>query len=266
MSSYHPFRKCRELSPKESWKEDVLRSLWGVKDTVVSLSLVNMCICIFTHCNLKVWQWHWFWPMLSQWLSCHLRRNCHEQTLGYFCTCHCDLPHMPCSKERMNFSANVTWIVSFFLSVGFLAFARKWGCRWHECTLSLLYTCSSSTALPDPQYAHNTWTTNMLEMWLCKDKDPTALGPHLFLGLLPLSWEGLNNMTSYRNALVSSSKSFWLTSVLPFRSWTDLAVVEQLLSLASGAVAVQYCSVFTISIQFQNTSLIKSSVFVNKDR
>lgn len=169
-------------------------------------------------------------------------------------------------KSSTNFSANVTWIVFFFLPVGFLDFARKWVCRQGMSAQSLLYTCSSSTALPGPQYAHNTWTTNMLEMWPCEDKDPAALGPHLFLGLLPLSWEGLNYMTSYRNALVSPSKSFLFTSVLPIRSWTDVTVVEQLLSLASGAVAVQYFSVFTISIQFQNTSLIKSLVFINKDR
>lgn len=67
-------------------------------------------------------------------------------------------------------------------------------------------------ALHDPQYAHNTWTTNVLEMWLCKDKDPAALGPHLFLGLLPLSWDGLKNATSYRNAHVFKQKFLTLKS------------------------------------------------------
>lgn len=112
-------------------------------------------------------------------------------------------------------------------------------------------------APPAPQCAHNTWTTKVLERWLCKDKDPAALGPHLFLGLLPLSWEGLSNMTSYRSALVSSSRSFLFTAVLPFRSWTNWTVVEQLLSLPSGVIAVQYCSVFSISV-LQSNSLIKT--------
>lgn len=102
-------------------------------------------------------------------------------------------------------------------------------------------------------------------MWLCKDKDMQHLvlisswGCYHWAGRA-LTTRPLREMLSCLQAKVSYLEQFCLSEVGQIWQWLNNYCLCQV-----GPLAVQYCSVFSFSIQFQNTSLIKCLVFINKD-
>lgn len=123
-------------------------------------------------------------------------------------------------KYSMNFSANVTGIVFFFLPVGFPDFARNWGYRQGMSACSVCFI-----------HAVHPWLFMTLNMpiilglpmcWRC-DCVKTKILQHLVLisSWGYYHWAGTAWKTwPLTEMLMSLSKSFLLKKVLPFRSWT----------------------------------------------